>query len=82
MKTQKDCYGAMFPDMDQVNLNKPLAGKAFDVLVESQGIGVSPRQVTVRPESWDECTAFESYRDCYDLSMAKLALTTALDSRA
>lgn len=81
MKTQKDCYGTMFPDLDRVDLNKPSSGKAFDVLVKSHGIGVSSRQVTVRPEGWDECTACENYRDCYDLSMAKLALTTALAAR-
>ncbi len=81
MKTQKDCYGTMFPDLDRVELNKPSSGKAFDVLVESRGIGVSSCQVTVRPEGWDECTACGNYRDCYDLSMAKLALTTALAAR-
>ena len=81
MKTQKDCYGTMFPNLDRVDLNKPSSGKAFDVLVESHGIGVSSRQVTVRPEGWDECTACENYRDCYDLSMARLALATALAAR-
>ena len=73
-----DYYGTKFPDLDRLDLNKPLVGKAFEVLVESHGIGVSSRQVAVRPEGWDECTACENYRDCYDLSMAKLALTTAL----
>lgn len=81
MKTQKDCYGTMFPNLDRVDLNKPSSGKAFDVLVESHGIGVSSRQVTVRPEGWDKCTACDNYRDCYDLSMAKLALATALAAR-
>jgi len=81
MKTQKNCYGTMFPDLDRLDINKPLAGKAFDVLVRSQGIGVSSRQVDVRPEGWDECTACGNYLDCYDLSMAKLALTTALAAR-
>lgn len=82
MADAKDCYGAMFPDLDRLNLNRPLAGKAFEVLVSSQGIGVSARQVKLRPEGWDECTACRDYRDCYDLSMAKLALATALEMRA
>lgn len=81
MKIQKDCYGTMFPDLDRLDANKPLAGKAFNVLVESHGIVVSSRQVTVRPDGWDECTACENYRDCYDLSMARLALATALAAR-
>ncbi len=81
MNTRKHCYGTMFPDLDRMDVNKPLAGKAFDVLVESRGIGVSSRQMTVRPDGWDECTTCENYRDCYDLSMAKLALTMALAVR-
>jgi hypothetical protein len=81
METQMDCYGTMFPDLDRLDINKPLAGKVFEVLVESRGIGVSSRQVAVWPEGWDECTACENHRDCYDLSMAKLALTTALAGR-
>lgn len=71
----------MFPNLDRVDLNQPSSGKAFDVLVESHGLGVSCRQVTVRPEGWDECTACEVYRDGYDLSMASLALATVLDAR-
>ena len=81
MTRRKDCYGTMFPDLSRLDVNRPLAGKALQVLVESRGIGVSSRQVTVRPDGWDECTACKSYRDCYDLSMAKLALATALDAR-
>ena len=71
----------MFPDLDRLDPNKPLVGKAFYVLVESHGIGASSRQVAVRPEGRDECAACENYRDCYDLSMAMLALTTALPVR-
>lgn len=81
MEIQLDCYGTMFPGLDRLDINKPLAEKAFDVLVRSQGTGVSSRQVDVRPEGWDERTACGNYRDCCDLSMAKLALTTALADR-
>ena len=49
MIAKKDCYGAIFPDLGRLELNKPLAGKALRALVESHGVGVSSRQVTVRP---------------------------------
>lgn len=81
MTDRRDCYGRMFPDLDRLEVNRPLAGKAFEVLVRSLGIGVASRRVTVRPDEWSECTACEGYRDCYDLSMAKLALATGLGSR-
>jgi hypothetical protein len=81
MKGKKDCYGTMFPDLGRLEFNKPLRGRAFEVLVESLGIGVSSRQVNIRPEGWEACTSCEHYRDCYDLSMAMLALATAVEAR-
>jgi hypothetical protein len=49
--------------------------------VEGLGIGVSSRQVKVRPDGWEACTSCEHYRDCYDLSMAKMMLALALEAR-
>ena len=81
MKGKKDCYGTMLPDLGRLELNKPIRGRAFDVLVESRGIGVSSRQGNVRPEGREACTSCEHYRDCYDLSMTRLALATALAAK-
>ena len=63
MEPARTCCVTMFPDLGRAAHNKPLAGKAFEVLVESRGIGVSSRQVAVRTDGWDECTACENYRD-------------------
>jgi hypothetical protein len=71
----------MFPDLDRLEDNRPLRGKVFTVLVESKGIGVSGRTITVDPDQWQACVACEQYRGCYDLSMGKLLLTHAVDSR-
>lgn len=81
MALKDDCYGTMFPDLERLDANAPLAGKAFEVLVESHLIGIASRQVKVRPDGWAECANCERYRDCYDLSMAKLALAMALRIR-
>ena len=81
MTTRNDCYGRMFPDLDALQTNQPLEGKAFGVMVRSQGIGIAGREVSVRADGWDQCTQCDQYRDCYDLSMAKLALGTALACR-
>jgi hypothetical protein len=71
----------MFPDLDRLQHNHPLQGKAFAVLVESKGIGVSGRTITVNPDQWTNCVACEHYRDCYDLSMGKLLFTHVVESR-
>jgi hypothetical protein len=76
-----ECYGTMFPDLDALENNEPIAGAAFNVLVESKGIGISGRAVRVDAAKWRQCVACERYRDCYDLSTAKLLLTHVVDSR-
>ena len=81
MVNRKDCYGTMLPDLDCLEDNRALAGKAFEVLVESRGVGLAARRIEVRPDGWAVCVDCEHYRDCYDLSMAKLALATALAVR-
>jgi hypothetical protein len=70
----------MFPDLDRLDYNRPIGGKAFTVQIQSKGIGVSGRSVGVDLQQWDKCTACNEYRNCYDLSMAKLLLTHALAS--
>jgi len=46
--------------------------------VENIGMGIQRRELTVKPEAWDECVICPEYQACYDLSMAKLALHEAL----
>ncbi len=81
MGEPKSFYGNMFPDLDRLENNCPLQGHAFTVLVESMGMGVSGRAITVNADRWKTCVACEHYRDCYDLSMAKLLSTHVVDSR-
>ena len=66
------------PDLTGLEFNRPCRGKAFTVLVQSQGIGVQSRNLEVNDAEWDACQACPVYRSCYDLSMAKLSLNGAL----
>lgn len=81
MPGNSDCFGDMFPDLDRLEDNEPRRGKAFTVLVERQGLVASGRKVSVDAQQWDRCSSCEKYRNCYDLSMAKLLLTHVVDSR-
>jgi hypothetical protein len=74
MKAKPECYGTMFPDLSKVLSNTPREGKAFTLLVESSGFGITDRHSAVRMEQWDACTECPSYERCYDLSVAKLML--------
>ncbi|OGV75462.1 MAG: hypothetical protein A3K19_29350 [Lentisphaerae bacterium RIFOXYB12_FULL_65_16] len=73
------CCGGIFPDIEQLEYDQPLRGKAVQVLVQSKGIGPAGRSITVDREQWDRCVACARYRDCYDLSLAKLVLSIAID---
>lgn len=77
MENQKPCYGNLFPDPSHRELNQPLEGRAFTVLLESRGIGAPQRTVRLKPQEWAECVRCERYHDCYELSMAKLLLFEA-----
>ena len=67
----------MFPDLSREVFNRPLEGKAFGMLVESH-MGISGRTLSVKMDGWKECVACPSYRECYDLSVAKLLLHGAM----
>ena len=78
MERETTCCGNMFPDLDRLEDNQPARGRVFEVLLESKGIGLSGRRITVDPDQWKRCVACEQYRSCYDLSMAKLLLFLAV----
>lgn len=67
----------MFPDLSSVLFNTPREGKAFTLLVESSGFGITDRHSSVKMEEWDACAECPSYDRCYDLSIAKLLLHQA-----
>ncbi len=77
-KQHRECYGKIFPDFEHLQYNKPTEGKAIRVFVENIGAGRQRRELEVKPENWDECSACVEYHSCYDLSMGKLAVHRAL----
>ena len=77
-KQRQDCHGGMVPDFEHLRYKRPTEGKAFRVFVESVGVGTQRRELTFKADKWDECLECPDYRTCYDLSMAKLALSSAL----
>lgn len=73
------CYGAMFPDVLHVENDRPQRGKVFSVLLQrAGGMFRCNREVGVNTEQWDECRKCPEFDGCYQLSMAKLALESAV----
>lgn len=81
MPERKKCFGTIFPDLDQLQLNAPLKGKVFSVLARSSGIGIQNREIQADPQAWDACRQCPEYSSCYDFSMARISLDQALRQR-
>ena len=81
MSDQPECYGTLLPNLDRLEHNTPCRGRAFTALVTSHGIGVHSRQVQVDAAQWEACQRCPSFRSCYDLCMALLALRESLARR-
>jgi len=77
-QAKPQCYGTMFPDLSQLNVNRFTEGKAFSVFVEKVGCGVQRREMHVKREEWEKCEDCESLDGCYRLSEAKALLWQGL----
>jgi hypothetical protein len=75
---KQECYGRIFPDMLDLRINRENRGKVFGAFVQSAGVGVQDRKVSLDSAAWEGCTKCPDYRSCYDLSLGKLALQEAV----
>lgn len=78
MTTHKTCHGTMFPDVLSSDLTGRHVGKALSFSIQNIGLSRGQRSVDVDIAAWDECVSCSEFEDCYKLSMAKLALQSAI----
>lgn len=81
MTDRPTCLGRIFPDLAQLEYNKPLKSQVFTVLLESSGLFVQRRTVQVDEAAWKACQQCPDYRSCYDLSLAHFLLLQAVEHR-
>ena len=77
-----ECYGRLFPNVLRLPEDREAAGKVFTVLLERAG-GMFRSTCSARADlgQWDRCQECGDYGGCYDLSMAQLALESAIQGR-
>jgi hypothetical protein len=68
----------LFPDLLRLEHNKENRGRVASIFIESIGIGVQSRRLTMNEAAWSECVKHLNFRACYDLSLAKLALQQSM----
>jgi len=74
----KDCFGTIFPDLEQLEFGATVAGKVFRVRVTTLGPGHRDRKLEVDRGEWNSCQHCEDFRNCLDFSTAVLTMQQAL----
>jgi hypothetical protein len=74
----KSCFGEIFPDMERFQFGQPLAGKVFQIRVDTIGPGQRDRKLDINLEAWQECHQCEDFQSCYNFSNAKLQMQRIL----
>jgi hypothetical protein len=74
----KNCFGTIYPDLEQLEFGKPAAGKVFQICVDTQGPSHRVRRMDVDLKAWQDCQRCEDFRSCYDFSTAKLEMQRVL----
>ena len=68
----------LFPDLLRLVHNRQNRGRIASVLIESFGIGIQSRRLSIDESAWNECVKTPNFRPCYDLSMANLAMNQSM----
>tara|TARA_R110001592_G_scaffold360963_2_gene670449 strand:- start:23058 stop:23285 length:228 start_codon:yes stop_codon:yes gene_type:complete len=72
----------MFPDNLHLRNNQQNKGKVFSVRISQLECAVLPvrsdRSIKTDIEQWDECKECPEFDSCYKLSLAKVALESAI----
>ena len=53
MPERKECFGTIYPSLDQMQPNAPAKEKVFSVMGRSSGIGIQNGGTQADPQAWD-----------------------------
>jgi hypothetical protein len=74
----KTCFGTIYPDLEKFQFSRPIAGKVFQICVDTVGPGQRDRKLEIDLNAWQECQRCEDFRNCFDFSSAKLQMQIVL----
>jgi len=76
----KVCFGTIYPDLEQFQFGRPMAGEVFQITVDTLGPGHRERKLDTDVAAWEECRRCEDFQNCLDFSSAKLHMQRVLMS--
>jgi len=74
----KTCFGTIYPDLERFQFGKPIAGKVFQISVDTLGPGHRDRKLDIDADAWQDCRQCADFQNCLDFSNAKLQMQLAL----
>jgi hypothetical protein len=74
----KTCFGTIYPGLEQFQFGKPMAGKVFQIIVNTLGPGHRDRKLDIDLDAWEDCRRCEDFQNCLDFSNAKLQMQRVL----
>jgi hypothetical protein len=74
----RDCFGNIYPDLEQLQFGSTIRGKVFAISVTTLGPGHRHRKLEVDQDEWEDCRRCGDFRNCLDFSNAKLTIQQAL----
>jgi hypothetical protein len=74
----KTCFGTIYPDLEKFQFGNPMAGKVFQICIDTVGPGQRDRKLETDLNAWQECQRCEDFRNCFDFSSAKLQMQIVL----
>jgi hypothetical protein len=74
----KECFGTIYPDLEQLPFGATVEGKVFRIRVTTLGPGHRDRKLEVDRREWEVCQQCEEFRNCFDFSTAVLSMQQAL----
>ncbi len=74
----RDCFGNIYPDLEQLQFGSTIRGKVFGINVTTLGPGHRSRKLEVDREEWEDCRRCAEFRNCLDFSNAKLQMQQVL----
>ena len=76
----KTCFGTIYPNLQEVPFGQEIAGKVFQVRIDTLGSGHRERKMEANLREWQDCQQCEEFRSCYEFSSAKLQLQTVISA--
>ncbi len=78
MNREQECYGKMFPPVEEMAHNKGVRGKVFGYRMDYLGQVAQKRETIVDRDAWQKCMECRELDGCYRLSAGKMLMELAV----